>query len=349
LFNNYQIAKEFWLKHFQIIFSRKAETMFAKLIAEWFFEKRKEKGWRLIELSEKSGVTHATLSRIENQQSQVTLLTAVRVMHALELSWVDLFTKGFVKEGLPIPEIYLSQDKAIENYPCLNFNDLELLDSSGILRRGVAPSIVTRLISLFIEKYNPEIDAEKRALLAANFYSLLNVTDNQDGIARQYLPDLDFQYPQEFSPDALKKIYFSAGVFILSDLGRYVKYLRKSHKMTLRQVATSINISHPALIHFETNTSDKIKLGELINLDNSLELDGELIVFAWRTAELYLGVHRIKTETEQKIQPWTDSEIRLIEKLVTASRFFQHYFPEDHTWLDWYRQESLNGFENVIR
>jgi len=217
------------------------------------------------------------------------------------------------------------------------------------MRRGVAPTIVTHLLNLFIEKYNSGIDTEKRGLLAANFYSLLNVTDNQDGIAHQYLTELGFQYPKAFSPDALKKIYFSAGVFILSDLGRYVRYLRETKKMTLRQVATSINVSHPALIHFETDTSDKIKLNELISLDNSLELDGELIVFAWRTAELYLGVHRIKTETEQKIHPWTDSEIRLIEKLVTASRFFQHYFPDDRSWLDWYRQESLNGFENVLR
>jgi hypothetical protein len=31
--------------------------------------------------------------------------------------------------------------------------------------------------------------------------------------------------------------------------------------------------------------------------------------------------------------------------LVTASRFFQHYFLDGYSWLDWYRQESLNGFE----
>ena len=336
------------LHTFPFFSSKKAKPMFTKLLSEWLFENRKAQGLRLMDLAEKSGVTHATLSRIENQQSQATLFTAVRVMHALGLSWIDLFTNGFIKEGLSVPKIYLLESPTQE-YPCLNFNDIEVLDSCGVLRRGVAPTIVTQMLNLFIKKYNSAIDKETRNLLAANFYSLLNVADNQNGIARQYLPELDFLYPPTFSSETLKKIYISAGAFILSDLGRYVKDLRETRKLSLRHVATLIEFTHPALGQFESKTSDKVKLNDLIHLDNSLELDGELIVFAWRTAELYLGVHRIKTETEQKIQPWTDSEIRLIEKLVTASRFFQHYFPDDHSWLDWYRQESLNGFENVIR
>jgi hypothetical protein len=119
--------------------------------------------------------------------------------------------------------------------------------------------------------------------------------------------------------------------------------------MSLRQVATLLELTHPALSNFELNPGDRVRLNDIIHLDNALGLDGELVVFAWRTAELYLGIHRIKTEQSQKIQPWNQPEIHLIEKLITTSRLFQCYFPDDRAWLDWYRQEGLNGFETLIR
>jgi transcriptional regulator with XRE-family HTH domain len=319
-----------------------------KMIVEWLAEKRKNNGLTLTDLAQTTGLTHATLSRIETQSLQLTLFSAVRIMYALDLSWTELFIRGFIKPDLPIPEIYNIQDQHGPDFPCLLFGDLDSLDTSGLMKRGVAPAIVRHLLSLFIKKYDPNLGDEKTGLLAGNFYSLLSSPESKNGIARESLPDLDFRYPQDFPPESLRNIYLSGGVLTLLDIGRYVRCLRETQKMSLRQVAALLELTHPALSNFELNPGDRVRLNDIIHLDNALGLDGELVVFAWRTAELYLGIHRIKTETTNKIHPWTDSEIHLIEKLITTSRLFQRYFPDDRNWLDWYREQSLTGFENVI-
>ena len=319
------------------------------MLANWFLEKRKEKGINLVELAQRSGLTQSTLSRIETQQSQITLFTAVRVMHALDLPWTELFIQGLVKKDLPIPEIYCGKDQQIPDFPCLVPNDFDILDSMGLMTRGVAPAIVTHLLGLFIKKYDPALSKEKIDLLAPNFYSLLNTPASKDGIARQHLPNVDFQYPQDFPPALLRNIYLLGGTFILPDLGRYVRHLRETRQLSLRDMAIQVELSHPTLSNFETNPGDKVRLNDIIHLDNVLELNGELVVFAWRTAELYIGVHRIKTGLTDTLQPWQSLEIHLIEKLITTSRLFQRYFPDDRQWLDWYRGQSLSGFGEMIR
>ena len=319
------------------------------MLTTWLSEKRKEKGLTLTELARLAGLTHATLSRIESQSSQLTLFSTVRIMHALDLPWTGLFLQGFVKKDLPIPDLYRIQGEPRSDFPCLLFGDLDALDSSGLLRRGLASIVVKHLLNLFISQHDPGLGQEKTGLLAENIYSFLGAPESNDGIARQAIPDLDFRYPQDFPPEHLRNIYLSGGVLTMLDLGRYVRYLRESRKMPLRKVAALIELSHPALMNFEFNPGDKVRLNDLINLDNAFELNGELVVFAWRTAELYLGIHRTKSETAGGICPWADSEIRLIEKLITTTRLFQRYFPNDSNWLDWYRQGSPNGFENIVR
>jgi transcriptional regulator with XRE-family HTH domain len=319
------------------------------MITNWLAEKRKDNGLTLTELAQTSGLTHATLSRIETQSLQLTLFSAVRIMYALDLPWTELFIRGFIKPGLPIPEIYNSKNQQDIDFPCLLFSDLDVLDTSGLMKRGVASAVVKQLLILFIRKYAPKTEDERTGLLASNIYTLLNSPESYDGIAKELLPDLDFRYPEDFPPDRLRNIYLSGGVLTLLDIGRYARYLRETQKMSLRQVATSLELTHPALSSFESNPADRVKLNDLIKLDNALGLNGELVVFAWRTAELYLGVHRIKTGQTHTLQPWNQPEIQLIEKLITTSRLFQRYFPNDREWLDWYRRESLNGFENVVR
>lgn len=319
------------------------------MLTAWLSEQRKKFGISMNELALKTGLTQATLSRIESQKMQLTLFSAVRMMSGLGLSWLDLFQQGFIRENLPVPELYRQTYQLDSEFPCLLFHDIDRLESSGVLRRGVASAIVSRLLERFIRKYAPHIPDDKVELLAVNCYSFLNSPGIEDRIARQYFPEVDFRYPQDFPPETLRKIYLSAGVFILPDLGRYAKYLREMRTLSLRKIASQVELTHVALRNIENIPSHKIKLDDLINLDNALELNGELVIFAWRTAELYLGLHQGKTEGTGRITPWNEPEIHFIEKLVIASRLFQRYFPDDREWLDWYRQESLNGFENVVR
>jgi len=101
-----------------------------------------------------------------------------------------------------------------------------------------------------------------------------------------------------------------------------------------------VDITHRSLIKFEKIISEKLKFVDLIKLDQALSLKGELIAVAWRVAELYTGVLRIKSQLQQGSEPpaaWTDEQIHLIERLLLFTRLYQHYLPEECEWLKDFR------------
>lgn len=55
------------------------------------YEKRIEKGLNLRELEERSGVSRATINRIENQEYNPTILTLCMIAEALNVSPEELY------------------------------------------------------------------------------------------------------------------------------------------------------------------------------------------------------------------------------------------------------------------
>lgn len=318
------------------------------MIRDWLKRIRIEKGLTLVELATRSGLTHGHLSRLETGRSQLTLLTAVRIMDVLDLSWTTLFTEGFIKKDLPIPDLYRSQDVEFFSFPCLNFNDIDPFAESQLLSTGKTSLIVIELLKIFIKNCKPNLEPTKVEMLATSAYPFLDSSDGDVFDFSEEVSDIQLHYPENFAPEKLRKIYLAGGILILADLGTYIRHLREIKGLSLRQLGSLVQLSHPALRDLETKMSDKIKLNDLIQLDNALELDGELIVFAWRTAELYLGVHRIPSQRKKTIMPWQSHEIQPIERLIITSRLFQNYFPENSEWLNWFRRQSLNGFNETL-
>lgn len=318
-----------------------------KMLVDWLSAERQKKRLTLTDLAQKTGLTHGTLSRIENHKTELTLFSTVRIMKALDIPWLELFRGGFVLKGLDIPDLY-KEKPSMDSFPCLLSSDLSSLDLSGAIKRGVASSVVVHLLELFIRRCSPDIPKDKVSLFASSIYTFLNSQSEYPEHISQYFPKVVFRYPSDIAIQTLNEVYLSGGILILQDLSRYAKCLREERMFSLRKMAERIDITHPALHKLEKFASSKTKLDDLINLDNALQLNGQLIAFAWRTAESYLGIYRTRADKDGSIMPWTDPEIQFIEKLVIVSRLFQHYFPGDRAWLDWYRQESANGFQNII-
>jgi transcriptional regulator with XRE-family HTH domain len=63
---------------------------------------REAKGLSLAQLSEKSGIPDATLSRIENNKMSPTFGLLARVMMGLEIDWVDLMGAQSLAQGEPL-------------------------------------------------------------------------------------------------------------------------------------------------------------------------------------------------------------------------------------------------------
>ncbi len=308
-------------------------------INKWLRDTRKRQGLTLQDLSHKAHLNHSQVSRIELGRSELSFFTMVRLMYGLGYSIQDFFELGFVYD-LHVPE-FLRDNNSVLDSPCFNFGDLEILDLSGKLSKGTAAPIVVKLIDKFIQRYAPKLTSDQVALISPNVYAFLN-EDGDYSLINKYLPDFDFLYPKNLSPQILRSVYLSEGVFVIQDLGMYVKQLRLSRSISLRELGQMTGITHTVIESFEKTDTKKNRLSDFLELDRALELKGELIVYAWRVAELYNGMRRTITLRENRLHPWKDSDISFFEKLIVISRFFQHYFHDDAEWLRWYRRSGLS-------
>ena len=217
-----------------------------------------------------------------------------------------------------------------------------------MLQRGRASSIVIALIEEFLLRCNLPLTAEKRKMLSSSAYPSLDNCEKYNDLLHASFEEYQLCYPINISEEKLRQIYLAGGVFIFSDLGVYVRSLREERGLSIRQLAKTVAVTHPAISALETKMGSRVKLNDLIKIDNALRLDGELIVFAWRTAELYLGIYP-KSISDTAPRQLQSHEVTVIERLVIISRLFQHYFPDNKEGLDEYRKQSYKGFSDWIR
>jgi transcriptional regulator with XRE-family HTH domain len=312
---------------------------------DWLRENRKRRGMTLVDLQNKTSLSHAQLSRLETGKSELTLFSAVRILHALDLSWQTLFTDDVIEGDIKSLVPYIDMNRA-SDLPSINFNDVDALADSGLIQTGTASEVVVELIRFFLRGFNLDVSNGELQNLSISLYSYIGNIDKSSPGLPDVLKEISFIYPSELDPIRLREIYLAGGVLIMQDLSFYIKQLRKSKNISLRGQAKAIDMTHPALIALETRITDKVKFMDIINLDKSLELRGELILFSWRAAELYMGTTKIESIRKGIAHPRQTSEIYVIEKLVVISRLFLHYFPNNFEWLEWYREMSLSGFKD---
>ncbi len=313
---------------------------------DWLRENRKRRGMTLIELQAKTGVSNGQLSRLETGKSELTLFSAVRILHALDLSWSSLYTDGVIEGNIKALVPYNDIGAKSSNLRCPNFNDVDALADSGLIQTGKASEIIIGLIRLFLQKFDLRLDKYEFEHLSISLYAYIgDINITSDGLPNA-LKKITFSYPMELDPNKLRGIYLDGGVLIMQDLSFYIKQLRKLKKLSLRGQAKAIDITHPALRALETRMNEKVKLIDIVNLDKNLDLNGELVLFSWRTAELYLGTTKNVSILTKIAQPRQSAEIHVIEKLVVLSRLFLCYFPDDFEWLMWFRTNSLSGFRD---
>jgi len=313
---------------------------------DWLREIRKLRGMTLVDLQAKTGLSHAQLSRLETGKSELTLFSAVRILHALNLSWSSLYSEGMIEGNIKALVPYTDLGAKSSNLQCVNFNDVDALADSGLIQTGKASEIIVGLIRLFLHKFDIHLDKNEFEHLSISLYAYIgDINITSDGLPNA-LKRISFSYPMELDPKKLRGIYLDGGILIMQDLSFYIKQLRKSKKLSLRGQAKAIDITHPALKALETRMNEKVKLMDIVNLDKNLDLNGELVLFSWRTAELYLGTTKNVSRMTMVAQPRQSGEIHVIEKLVVLSRLFLYYFPDDFEWLKWLREKSLSGFRD---
>jgi transcriptional regulator with XRE-family HTH domain len=298
-----------------------------------------------------AGISHAQVSRIENNKSKVSIITLARLFHALDISFSSIFTNLEIQVNPLRLNIYNKKNIGRGNspeYPCINFNDIELLDAQGIISSGKIKEVTISLLQQYIQKFDTTLNEKSIRLLAELYYRCLG-RENElalmvPGLTPSEMPSpMEYIYPREFSGAKLRQIYLSGGCLIFLDIGMYVRQVRLSQDLSLRELGKNVGISHQGIKFIETRTAEKLIFDDLVKLDQALSLGGDLIAFAWRATEIYTGAFRVKGTSDKKLHAFPPDEILEVEKLIMASRFFQYFLPDDPSWLEWLRKISLSG------
>ena len=278
-------------------------------LVSWIKDARKRKGCTLTELGNRSGLTHSQLSRIENGVSDLTLFSLIRIFNAFNYSFTSLFSENLFNSKFPLPSIFLDGKKESYQYPVLRLGDIENF-VYFILYRKNARNFIAKWLKHYIENYTMWTEEAISGLLDEAITLLTFPSDDREGSMYENLC-----YPMDISINKLRNIYLSGGGLIMRDVGAFIRNQRLEKNLSLRALSSKVNISHPWLSRLETGLTDRTLFSDILNLDQELEFEGDLVAFAWRAGELYLGIHKIYDRKEYPI-PYSRRDLEWIDRLI---------------------------------
>ena len=139
---------------------------------------RKEKRMTLLELSAKSGVALATLSRMENGKMTGTLESHMQICRALEISLTDLYKdlvasarKVEVKSGKARTDVFVHDKKATSEMLAVNSLNKKMMPVMvKIAKGGRTHSEETKV---GIEKFIYVLDGKLEAIIGEDKYNMV--------------------------------------------------------------------------------------------------------------------------------------------------------------------------------
>jgi transcriptional regulator with XRE-family HTH domain len=290
----------------------------------WLKDSRSSKHWDLKKLAEISGVDIATISRLENGLSEVTVNKAVKLCRGLEISLQRMLS------ALMEIEIQLSVAKNIDPQNVLNLNDviafIHYFEEDPLAAGGLLCDLMNAVNNYYSSK-----QGNKSSFVLANIVQFLNPPE----------PAIfKFPYPTDFRFNRLREIFKKGGVLTFQDAGHYIRNLREREKSTIADIGDSTYQSASLISRLESGNIERIKLSDIIALDSRFAPNYELLEIYWQSADHYLSMSQDKTiflaHSEISIDTY-----KLALLLITVSRWVDHYTDGNVIWLHDLRHKLL--------
>ncbi len=294
---------------------------FSKRFGGWLRQIRESRQITQTQLGQRAGMTHAQLSHIENQKSAITFLSLIRILRALDVPFTKLIGLGFVSDEYLTPQAYFRENVNSE-FHVLTSLDIDTFIRLYYISQGHSLALLVKLYENFISLCQNISIQEAHEISVKTFLSLKQ--------------NLHLKYPLEISIPTLQDIFASGGVIIPLDLGAYMHQTRATRGLTLKDVSSRLSISYTSVRNFEQNLSYRAKFSDILDIDKSFGLKGEIIAFGWRTFEFYADIAEMiqrRAKTNQTPDGWYREQLEYIEYLVIISRLYQCHFPENENWL----------------
>lgn len=265
------------------------------------------------EVSKSSGVSMSVISRLENDLSQPTVTSMVKLAYGLSLTSYE------VSMALGVKDYF---GRAVIEPKTIRENDMPLFlgDVEGFLFKFKYDIAETKkfLFEAYDEvicKTNPTLPKDAARTLARD--SIKNATFPT---SKLYTP---LPYPHSIKMNYLETALIKGGILIFSDVGYYIRELRVKRNWSILDLSARAKISNYTISRLERGLIDRLFLNEIIRIDDALNTDGLIFNMYWAAGEFHSGVIFNKSrglELDPQIA-WVDREFQLADTVVKIERW----------------------------
>jgi transcriptional regulator with XRE-family HTH domain len=287
--------------------------------------KREQHGLDQASLAIKSHMEPSTISRIENDSTDVSIATIVRLCEALLVTPKQIYTQFLgceaINKGTKInlkdePDyfsfafFYNQKYHPIEIEEIINDSDikgfLKLYDENQYSSIEILCNYLTKTSKLINGKNSFKYSPES----FENFY------------ADSKFESLEIEYP-DLPPSLVLFVHKNNGIIIPKDVGKFIKGFRTEGKLRLSDLAEITGLSTSTLDRIELGRGiGKIKLVDILQLDKGLQANGELFSMLWKANSFFNNYgepYVIKLEDDDEN---IYRRIKTLYLLITMSRWW---------------------------
>ncbi len=289
-----------------------------KTFGTWLRNKRGEKPLDLYS----EYVDTSTLSRLERDQTRVTLPTAVSISRAFGISLQDMLEEwweesfpGFLQRE-PDPNLLQTED-LIMWLSALVAPRWEAFDLYADLMNTVQKS---DQLGRYVVWEGPKVPFTRRDLVIPLLYEDLILMENE----------AVFPFVLRVLPD----VYRGQGYLWQQEVAGYLQSVHERYLTTDRR---GTSLSAGLIGRLEKGNASRIILQDLVTLDRALSLQGTLVA-------LYAWEYEQRQQILSMLRPGVCTQERLLviaEALTNAHRWSSLLFPGRQPWLETIRTWSL--------
>ncbi len=300
-------------------------------IGEWLFQMRRKHKFDLRTMSAQTGLDIGTISKIENGRTQATLGTIVRVGRGLGVTFSD-----FIQDWQGKPFSLSDTKHAIWKETIPTFQDVEALIIYVSMERQSTSRWMARALNSIatfqgevIPLYEPQV-VEK--LLFGPMWQLYEV-----------------RYPPDMRSEEILDILGHNGILILNDISVYIANTGSKMPTTTEKLAALLKVSMREVSRQEIGSVERIKMIDVLLLDQELKQEGKIIAMFWNVCLFHLEMQRLQSQVSHysgnQAVTSTEQEVRLVLMFIIICRWLQHFSKHDtsliHDLREMLRQVNL--------
>ncbi len=309
----------------------------------WLKQMRLERNMDLRAFADLIGINMSSVSRIENSRTQVTLSTAVRICERLE---VPLPTLMQSLQGKALPD--LDSLVVTEREGVLTLSDVqEFLEYIRYDWHGGSILLAELLNAIFVRQIG------SRSIPLGKNIHLFGPEDVNKLLMDMPLYRFELQYPQTIQANDIWETYRQGGWLTFLDIGIYIKKVRKD--VTFVRLHPNVHVSDSVISRLESGSLERIKLIDVVMLDEQLEQGGKLLAMYWKASHFSDALVQFLSQskhspTDIPFSMWKEQQVRLSEILTILCRWLQYGSQQERSLIsDLHRKlEKLTQLINSV-